>query len=195
MYYGAIKRFDIANGEGIRVSLFVSGCRNRCKNCFQPMTWSFDYGKPFDDSAENIIFSALENPSVRGLTVLGGEPMEPENQRALLPFLKRVREAYPDKNIWLYTGNTYEELTADVGANPKALDITAELLSCVDILVDGRYEEEKKSLGLRFRGSSNQRIIDIKKTNAAGEIVIWDGCRLDKTYAHADCEEQNATEN
>ncbi len=195
MYYGAIKKFDIANGEGIRVSLFVSGCRNRCKNCFQPDTWAFDYGKPFDKAAEDIIFSALANPSVRGLTVLGGEPMEPENQRALLPFLKKVRQAYPDKNIWLYTGNTYEELTSECGSGPKALDITSELISYVDILVDGRYEEEKKSLGLRFRGSSNQRIIDIKKTSDAGKIVIWDGCRLDKSYASQECEEQNAGKN
>lgn len=195
MYYGAIKKFDIANGEGIRVSLFVSGCRNRCKNCFQPDTWAFDYGKPFDSTAENIIFTALENPSVRGLSILGGEPMEPENQRELLPFIKKVKERYPDKNIWLYTGNTYEELTAECGSSAKALDITRELISCLDIMVDGRYVEEKKSLGLRFRGSSNQRIIDIKKTKEMGEIVIWDGCRFDKSYSSREGEETNAGKN
>ena len=183
MYYGALKKCDVANGEGIRVSLFVSGCRNRCKNCFQPETWAFDYGKPFDDGAESCIFAALENPSVRGLTVLGGEPMEPENQEAILPFLKKVKEKYPDKTVWLYTGNTYEELTMPIGDNPKATEYTAEILSLVDILVDGRFVEELKNIGLRFRGSENQRIIDVKKTAERGEIVIWDGCRLDKSFS------------
>lgn len=182
MYYGAIKKFDISNGEGIRTSLFVSGCRNRCKKCFQPETWDFCYGKPFDSEAEEIIFKALSNPSVRGLTVLGGEPMEPENQRDLLPFLKEVRSRFPDKNIWIYTGNLYEELTAPVGDHYKSLDITHELLSYVDILVDGRFEEELKSIGLRFRGSSNQRIIDLNKTREKGSVVIWDGCREDRTF-------------
>lgn len=121
-------------------------------------------------------------PSVRGLTVLGGEPMEPENQRELLPFLKEFRRRFPDKTIWLFTGNLYEELTGELGEHPKCLDITAEILSLVDILVDGRFEEENKRLGLRFRGSSNQRIIDMKKTRESGEIVIWDGCKLDKSY-------------
>ena len=183
MYYGAIKKCDIANGEGIRVSLFVSGCRNRCKNCFQPETWAFDYGKPFDSEAEKYIIESLVNPSVRGLTVLGGEPMEPENQAALLPFLKKVKEAYPEKTIWLYTGNTYEELSAPIGSNPKATEYTADILSLIDILIDGRYVEVLKNIGLRFRGSENQRIIDMKKTLSCGEVVIWDGCRLDKSYA------------
>ena len=183
MYYGAIKKCDVANGEGIRVSLFVSGCRNRCKNCFQPETWAFDYGKPFDKDAENYIIDALKNPSVRGLTVLGGEPMEPENQEALLPLLKRVRMEYPNKSIWLYTGNTYEELCAPIGENPKSTEYTGQILELIDILVDGRYVEELKNIGLRFRGSENQRIIDIKKTAECGEIVIWEGCRLDKSFA------------
>ena len=182
MYYGVIKKFDISNGEGIRTSLFVSGCRNRCKNCFQPETWDFCYGKPFDREAEDEIFRALSNPSVRGLTVLGGEPMEPENQRDLLPFLREVKTRFPQKNIWLYTGNLYEEITAPVGEHYKALDITGELLSFVDIHVDGRFEEELKSIGLRFRGSSNQRIIDLNKTRAQGTVVIWDGCLDDRTF-------------
>ena len=182
MNYGAIKKYDIANGEGIRTTLFVSGCRNRCPGCFQPETWAFDYGKPFDEDAERIIFDSMSNPSVRGLTLLGGEPMEPENQRELLPLLRKFKERFPDKTVWLYTGNLYEELTGEVGSHEKALDITAELLSYVDILVDGRFEEEKKSLGLRFRGSSNQRIIDMNKTREQGRTVIWDGCALDKTY-------------
>ena len=186
MYYGAIKKFDIANGEGIRVSLFVSGCRNKCKNCFQPETWAFDYGKPFDSQAEDMIFEALDNPSVRGLSVLGGEPMEPENQESILPFLKKVRARYPEKSIWLYTGNTYEELSAPVGSNSKSTKFTRGILDVIDILVDGRFIEEKKNIGLRFRGSENQRIIDMKKTLDCGSIVIWDGCKLDKSFSVRD---------
>ena len=186
MYYGAIKKFDIANGEGIRTSLFVSGCRTRCKNCFNPETWAFDYGAPFDKNAEQIIWQSLENPSVRGLTVLGGEPMEPENQRAILPLLKECKRRFPEKNIWLYTGNLYEELIGERGAHEKHLDITEELMSLVDILVDGRFIEEKKRLGLRFRGSENQRIIDMNKTRALGEIVIWEGCKEDKFYKNGE---------
>ncbi len=183
MNYAAIKKFDIANGEGIRTTLFVSGCRNRCKNCFQPETWSFTFGKPFTDEVAEEIFESVKPSSVRGLTLLGGEPMEPENQEGLLPFIREFKRRFPDKNIWLYTGNLYEELTAGVGKHYKCLDITAELLSYVDILVDGRFVEEKKRLGLRFRGSENQRIIDMNKTRAAGEIVIWDGVKLDKQYS------------
>lgn len=182
MYYGAIKKSDIANGEGIRTTLFVSGCRNRCKNCFQPETWAFDYGTPFTEQTEAEIFSSFDNPVVRGLTVLGGEPMEPENQRALLPFIRRMKERFPNKTVWLYTGNLYEELMGELGEHPKHLDITEELLSLVDILVDGRFVEEEKRLGLRFRGSANQRIIDMNKTRECGKVVIWEGCKLDKSY-------------
>ena len=183
MYYAAIKRSDISNGEGIRTSLFVSGCRNRCKNCFNPETWRFDYGEPFTEDTWEYIFSTFQNPVLAGLTVLGGEPMEPENQEALLPFLRRFKELFPDKTIWLFSGNLYEELTGELGAHPKCLPITSELLSLVDILVDGRFEEEKKSLGIRFRGSTNQRIIDMNKTRECGEIVIWDGCREDHVFS------------
>ena len=182
MYYGTVKKLDMANGEGLRTTLFVSGCTNRCKNCFQPETWAFDYGEPFTDEVAEQILATFEVSSVSGLTVLGGEPMEPSNQKALLPFLKEFKRRYPNKTLWLFTGNLYEELTGVPGTHPKCLDITAELLSLVDILVDGRFEEEKKQLGLRFRGSSNQRIIDMNKTRAEGEIVIWDGCKLDKKY-------------
>ena len=183
MNYCNIKKFDVANGEGIRTTLFVSGCRNRCKNCFQPETWSFDYGKPFDAEAAEDILATMENSSVRGLTLLGGEPMEPENQAGLLPFLREFKRRYPKKDIWLFTGNLYEELTAGVGNHPKSLEITPEILSYVDILVDGRFVEEKKRLGLRFRGSENQRIIDMNKTREAGEIVIWEGVKFDKQYS------------
>ena len=182
MHYGTVKKFDVANGEGIRTTLFVSGCTNRCKNCFQPETWVFDYGEPFTDEVAEDILSTFENSSVRGLTILGGEPMEPSNQRALLPFLREFKKRYPHKNLWLFTGNLYEELTGRLGEHPKCLDITKDILSLVDILVDGRFEEDKKQLGLRFRGSSNQRIIDMNKTRASGEIVIWEGCKLDKSY-------------
>lgn len=182
MYYAAIKKNDIANGEGIRTSLFVSGCRNRCKNCFQPETWAFDYGAPFTDNVAREIFETFENPVLRGLTVLGGEPMEPENQAALLPFLREFKERFPDKTVWLYTGNLYEEFCGEPGSHPKCLDITAELLSFVDILVDGRFIEEQKSLGLRFRGSKNQRIIDMNKTRDKRDPVIWDGASEDKCY-------------
>ncbi len=182
MYYAAIKKSDIANGEGIRTTLFVSGCRNRCKNCFQPETWACDYGAPFTDEVADEIFKTFENPVVKGLTVLGGEPMEPENQRGLLPFLSEFKARFPNKTVWLYTGNLYEELTGEPGSHPKCLDITSELLSLVDILVDGRYIDERRSIGLRFRGSDNQRVIDMNKTRSEGRIAIWDGVREDRVF-------------
>ena len=182
MNYCGLKLFDVANGEGIRTSLFVSGCRNRCEGCFQPETWDFDYGEPFDDAVCEKIFSTMENPSVRGVTLLGGEPMEPENQTGLLPFLKKLKERFPEKNVWLYTGYLYEEL---IGKTPseKRVDITDELLSHVDIMVDGRFDKSRYRLGLRFRGSENQRIIDMNKTREAGYVVIWDGVKLDREYS------------
>ena len=193
MNYAAIKKSDIANGEGIRTTLFVSGCRNRCKNCFQPETWDFNYGAPFTEQTEEELFRSFENPVVRGLTILGGEPMEPENQAGLLPFLEKFKSRFPNKTVWLYTGNLYEELTGERGNHPKCLDITARLLSLVDILVDGRYIEEERRLGLRFRGSANQRIIDMNKTREAGKIVIWDGVCEDRRYENG--ENSNAGEN
>lgn len=182
MHYGAIKKFDIANGEGVRVTLFVSGCRNRCPGCFQKETWDFDYGEPFTEAVAEDIFSTLENPSVRGITLLGGEPMEPENQRELLPFIRELKSRYPQKTVWLYTGNLYEELTGGIGTHPKCIEDTAELLSYVDILVDGRFDESLYRLGLRFRGSSNQRIIDMRKTRETGTLSLWQGMSEDKHY-------------
>ena len=179
MNYVKINKCDIANGEGIRVSLFVSGCRNRCKGCFQPETWDFNRGEPFDEKARQIIFASLNNPSVRGLTILGGEPMEPENQAGLLPFLLEFKSRFPQKTLWLYTGCTYEELT---GESRVTTEYTERILSLVDILVDGRFVEEEKSLGLRFRGSKNQRIIDMNETRKNAEIIIWQGCKEDKIY-------------
>ncbi len=186
MHYGAIKKFDIANGEGIRTTLFVSGCRNRCQGCFQPETWAFDYGREFTEDVAEEIYESLEIPAVRGVTILGGEPMEPENQVGLLPFLRELKVRFPDKTVWLYTGNLYDELVGEVGSHPKCLDITAELLACVDILVDGRFVESEARLGLRFRGSANQRIIDMNATRESGEIVIWSGVAEDKTYKNSE---------
>ncbi|MFR6424834.1 MAG: anaerobic ribonucleoside-triphosphate reductase activating protein [Oscillospiraceae bacterium] len=155
MNYGQIKTCDIANGVGVRVTLFVSGCTNHCYNCFQPQTWDFHYGQPFDAAAEQIIFNELEKPFIRGLTLLGGDPFEPENQRALVPFLHRVRERYPDKDIWAFSGFELDkELTVD-GAHPRC-EVTDEMLSLIDILVDGRYVDAQRNLSLRFRGSENQ---------------------------------------
>ena len=171
MYYGAIKDRDIANGSGVRVSLFVSGCRNACKGCFQPETWSFTYGSEFTIEIEDKIIELLEPLYVKGLTILGGDPFEPENQRALLPFIRRVRNTYPSKDIWMFSGYTYEMLT---GGNPHcAIEVTDEILGLIDVLIDGRFEEAKRDLTLQFRGSSNQRIIDIPATRASGQIVLW----------------------
>ncbi len=170
MHYGEIKDCDIANGEGVRVTLFVSGCTNRCEHCFQPQTWAFDYGKPFTEETENRILSLLSPSYIDGLTLLGGEPFEPENQRRLLPFLRRVRESLPGKTIWAFSGFTYEELLAE-GSHAHC-EVTEELLSLLDVLVDGRFVEALKDISLRFRGSSNQRLIDLNATRKAGGIVL-----------------------
>ena len=145
-----IKKTDIANGPGVRVSLFVSGCRNHCPGCFQPETWDFDYGDPFTKETEDEIITALRPSWIQGLSILGGDPMEPENQRALLPFLRRVKEELPEKDIWIYTGYLLEK----VGTSP--------LLSYADVVVDGPFVEEEKDAGLAFRGSRNQRIIHLR---------------------------------
>ena len=171
MHYGEIKDCDIANGIGVRISLFVSGCRNHCPHCFQPETWNFTYGDPFTPEVEERILSMLSPAYIQGLTVLGGEPMEAENQRDLLPFLRRVRQTYPAKTIWIYSGFTYEELHDSTCRARR--EVTDEILSLIDVLVDGRYVEEKRNISLRFRGSENQRLIDVPKTVAAGSVVLW----------------------
>ena len=170
MYYGEIKNCDIANGEGVRVTLFVSGCTNHCKNCFQPQTWDFNYGKPFTEETEAELFRLLSPRYIRGLTLLGGEPFEPENQRALLPFLRKLRRELPEKTVWAFTGFTWEELHTE-GSHPRC-EVTDELLSLIDVLVDGRYVEERKDIGLRFRGSSNQRLLDLNATRASGKLTL-----------------------
>ncbi len=176
MNYANIKFTDIANGEGVRTSLFVSGCTHHCKNCFNKETWDFNYGKPFTKEVEDKIFASLKPDYINGLTLLGGEPMELINQQGLLPFIKRVRQTYPNKTIWCYSGYLFEELLGTGGDAKKIMrahcDITNELLSNIDILVDGEFVEEKKDITLRFKGSSNQRIIDVKSSLKQNKIVL-----------------------
>jgi anaerobic ribonucleoside-triphosphate reductase activating protein len=172
MNYANIKYNDIANGEGVRTSLFVSGCTHHCKGCFNQEAWDFGYGEPFSEDTENELLETLSPSYIKGLTLLGGEPMEPQNQRALLPFLKKVKEKYPNKSIWCYSGYTFEELTGESRARCETTD---EILSLIDVLVDGKFVEELKDISLRFKGSANQRIIDLKATLSGGEIVLWEG--------------------
>ncbi len=166
MNYAALKKFDIANGPGVRVSLFVSGCRHHCKNCFNREAWDFDFGKPFNEETEKEILTELEKSYITGLSLLGGEPFEPENRAGLISLLKKVKQTTPQKQVWCYTGFKIEELTA-----PDA----KELLSLIDVLVDGKFVEELKGVDLIFRGSANQRIIDVKKTLVANDIVWLEG--------------------
>ena len=170
MNYANIKYYDIANGPGVRTSVFVSGCRHHCPGCFNAVAWDFAYGQPFDKTVRNEVFASCQPDYIAGLSLLGGEPFEPENQRALLPFLRRVKAAYPGKTIWAFSGFTLEEMQQD-GSHPRC-EVTDELLSLLDVLVDGRFVEELKDISLRFRGSRNQRLIDMKKTLAAGKIVL-----------------------
>lgn len=171
MHFGSIKKHDIANGIGVRVSLFVSGCRNRCKNCFNPETWNFDYGKEFNLEAEDEIIKALEPSWINGLTILGGEPFEPENQKDLVEFIKRVKTTYPNKDIWMYTGYLFDEDIHSINGKVHT-EVSDEILNNIDILVDGKFVEELKNLSLKFRGSSNQRIILVKESLDKGEIVL-----------------------
>lgn len=170
MHYGQIMIADSANGLGMRVSLFVSGCLNRCKGCFQPETWDFDYGYPFTPEVEQQLMDELSHPYYDGLTILGGEPFELQNQPDVARLILRVKEELPDKTIWMYTGYTYDKDLVPGGC--RYMDVTDAILDHIDTLVDGRFVEEKKNIRLRFRGSENQRIIDMKKTRAAGQIVL-----------------------
>jgi anaerobic ribonucleoside-triphosphate reductase activating protein len=173
MNYATVKKRDIANGPGVRVSLFVSGCTHHCPGCFNEIAWDFAYGAPFTPEVEQGLLEALAPDYVKGLSLLGGEPFEPQNQAALLPFLKKVREAYPQKTVWCYSGYTLEQLQGRVESRARC-EYTDEMLDHIDVLVDGRFVLEKKNIRLRFRGSENQRLIDLNKTRAAGEIVLWD---------------------
>lgn len=171
MNYATIKPFDVADGPGVRVSLYVSGCRNRCKNCFNPETWDFSYGKPFTEEVENGLIESLKPQYIKGFTLLGGDPFEPSNQRALLPFIRRMRERFPHKNIWCFTGYTYSDGSL---AEPQACcEATRELISLLDVLIDGKFEEELKDIRLKFRGSSNQRVIDVKRSLSSGSVVLY----------------------
>ena len=166
MNYAALKKFDIANGPGVRVSLFVSGCRHHCKNCFNREAWDFNFGKPFTEETVEEILTELDKDYIKGLSLLGGEPFEPENREALTELLKKSKQRNPEKPVWCYTGFEYENLT-----DPTA----TEMLSLIDVLVDGKFVEELKSPDLIFRGSSNQRILDVEKSLQAGQAVWLDG--------------------
>lgn len=166
MHYGTIKTYDIANGPGCRVSLFVSGCRNHCKGCFQPETWDFEYGQPFTNKAALEIIDALAKPGIQGLSILGGEPLEPENQKDVYYMMHLVKFYKGSMDIWLYTGYIYDN-------NIPKTAFTQYILETVDILVDGPFIKSQKDISLQFRGSRNQRIIDMAKTREEGRVVLW----------------------
>lgn len=174
MNYAAIKSYDIANGPGVRVSLFVSGCTHHCPGCFNPETWDFDYGEKYTEEIKEKVLELLRPDYISGLTILGGEPMEPKNMLDVADLISTAKRLYPDKTIWLYSGYTFEELDS-----PTKLAMTniikENILRRLDILVDGPFIETQKDIGLLFRGSANQRIIDMPKTRAAGKIVLWEG--------------------
>ena len=171
MNYAGIKEYDIANGPGIRFSLFVSGCPHHCKGCFNPDTWSFHYGKPFTKETEDYIIRQLGQDCYQGMTLLGGEPMEPVNQKGLLPLVKRFKETYPEKDLWCFSGYLFDKEI--LGHFAKIMPETMELLKYIDILVDGEFVLAKKDITLLFKGSSNQRTIDVQKSLHAGELCFW----------------------
>lgn len=170
MNYGNIKYYDISNGVGVRTSLFVSGCTHHCKNCFNSEAWDFNYGNPFTEEVADKIIESCKPNYISGLSLLGGEPMETVNQKELLPFLRKFKKNFSNKTIWCYSGYTYEELT---GEGKCRCEYTDEILSYIDVLVDGEFVQELYDISLRFRGSSNQRIIDMNKTRTTGKIVLW----------------------
>ena len=172
MNYAQIKNFDVANGPGIRVSLFVSGCTHHCKGCFNQVAWDFDYGEPFTQQTIDTILRMLEPDHVKGLTLLGGEPFEPQNQPAVLDLLQQLKKRFPDKSVWAFSGYLFDKdiLSWKLGDR----NITKAIVECLDVIVDGPFVEAKKDLMLRFRGSSNQRIIDVRKSLAENCIVLWE---------------------
>lgn len=171
MNYAAIKNCDIANGPGVRVSLFVSGCTHRCKGCFNSVAWDFDYGEDFTQDTCNTILQMLKPDYVKGLTLLGGEPFEPQNQPSIVQLLRQVKQVYPQKSIWAFSGYLFDRDILPGKLGPE--EITQEFLSYLDVLVDGPYIESLKDSTLRFRGSSNQRLIDVKASLREGSIVLW----------------------
>ena len=170
MHVGQIFKADIANGIGVRVSVFVSGCTNRCPGCFQPETWDFQYGQFYDQKMEDGIMEELSQNYYDGLSILGGEPFELSNQAGLIPLIRRVKKELPNKTIWMYTGFVYEDLLT---GGKRYTDVTDEILDSIDVLVDGRFEEDKKNIRLKFRGSENQRVIDMKQTRREKEVVLY----------------------
>ena len=170
MYYATIKNCDIANGPGVRVSLFVSGCTHHCPGCFNEVAWDFHYGEPFTQQTIDTILTMLAPAYIRGLTLLGGEPFEPENQEPVVELLRQMKARYPEKTIWAFSGYTYEQITSGTLGDWA---VTKEYLGYLDVLVDGPFVEAKKNLSLRFRGSENQRIIDVPASLAANRIVLW----------------------
>ena len=171
MNYATIKNCDIANGPGVRVSLFVSGCTHRCPGCFNEVAWDFEYGEPFTEETIQTILNMLEPAHIRGLTLLGGEPFEPQNQPSIVQLLRRVKKAFPGKSIWAFSGYLFDKDILAWRLGPR--EITEEFLSYLDVLVDGPFIQAKKNLSLRFRGSENQRLIDVPATLKTGEIVPW----------------------
>lgn len=178
MNYAEIKNCDIANGPGVRISLFVSGCTHHCPGCFNEVAWDFGYGRPFTEDTIREILDMLKPHYIRGLTLLGGEPFEPQNQGAVVELLRRVKEAYPEKSIWAFSGYLFDRdiLSGRLGD----WKITREYLSYLDVLVDGPFVEAKKNLSLRFRGSENQRIIDVPASLASGTVVLWEDWQGDR---------------
>lgn len=172
MNYADIKQYDVANGPGVRVSLFVSGCTHHCKECFNPETWDFNYGKPFTEETVQMILEYMKPDYVKGLTLLGGEPFERVNQQGLLPLVRAVRKEYPQKNIWCFTGYDYEKDIME--RMVPAWEETGELLSYIDVLVDGEFLIEKKDLNLVFKGSSNQRTILVQESLESGKVCLWE---------------------
>ena len=175
MKYATIKKHDVVNGPGVRVSVFVSGCNHQCEGCFNKEAWDFNYGKDFTEQEENEVLEALKPDYIKGLSLLGGEPLEPVNQKGLLPLVKKVKEKYPDKTIWCYTGFLFDEHV--IGKMSKNFTETQELLKNIDYIVDGKFEEKNKDLTLQFRGSSNQRIIDVQESLEEGKVVLWKDCK------------------
>lgn len=171
MNYATIKNNDIANGPGVRVSLFVSGCTHKCPGCFNEVAWDFDYGEPFTQETIDTILGMLKPPHIRGLTLLGGEPFEPQNQPAVVELLRQVKANYPEKSVWAYSGYLFDRDILAGRLGPK--EITDEYVSYLDVIVDGRFVQSRKNLSLRFRGSDNQRLIDVKASLKAGEVILW----------------------
>jgi anaerobic ribonucleoside-triphosphate reductase activating protein len=171
LHYATIKNCDIANGPGVRISLFVSGCTHRCKGCFNEVAWDFEYGEPFTQETVDYILSLLAPSYVKGLTLLGGEPFEPQNQPALVDLLRQVKAKYPEKSIWAFSGYLFDRdmLSGRLGDSA----VLNEFLGYLDVLVDGPFVESKKDLTLRFRGSSNQRLIDVPASLSSGTVVLW----------------------